>query len=208
MRAIAITGAVISGLLMTGCTTEAEQVAGDASPAGDRPAVSAPPAPAGSAPASAGPSSKAPATSPPARTSSPPRVLGPAGLGPLKLGMTRKQAEATGMIEGYETTDYLAQCGLSRVRGTTATVFIDPTRGVSYISLYGSVRTPEGIRLGSSLSAVRTAYPDWEFVLGDSDAGEGSVRVPGSSNAWYSLDIQEGKVSHLALSSDNQRCID
>jgi hypothetical protein len=218
VRAIAITGAVISAVLMTGCSSGVEQVAGDAAPAGERPAASASPGQAGSSPATTTTVTSAPAstrrssepasTSQPVRTSSPPRVLGPAGLGPLKLGMTRKQAEATGMIEGYEVADDLAHCGVSKVRGTNATVFIDPSRGVSFIGLYGTVRTPEGIRLGSSVSAVRSAYPDWDFVLGDSDAGEGSVRAPGNSKALYGIDIRNGKVSYLALSSDNQRCTD
>ncbi|MCA2212606.1 hypothetical protein [Jidongwangia harbinensis] len=224
MRAITITGAVISAVLMTGCSAGVEQVAGDAVPAGGQPAASASPslaapspaasAPAGtaavtSAPASRPTSSPPTATTRPVRTTSPPRTLGPAGLGPLKLGMTRKQAEATGLLEGYEVADYLARCGVSKVRGTSrATVFIDPSRGVSYIALYGTVRTPEGIRLGSSVSAVRRAYPDWEFILGDSASGEGAVRVPGNSNAGYQIDIEDGKVSYLALSSENQRCTD
>lgn len=135
-------------------------------------------------------------------------MLGPSGLGALQLGMTRRQAEATGLIEGWEVADYLAKCGISQVKGTDAEVFTDPDRGVSYITLYGTVRTPEGIRLGSSLGAVRAAYPDWDFALGDSDSGSGGVPAPGNSRARYGIDITDGKVSHLALASDDQRCID
>jgi len=135
-------------------------------------------------------------------------VLGPSGLGALRLGMTRAQAEGTGLIEGYEVADYLAHCGISQVKGTDAEVFIDPDRGVSSITLYGAVRTPEGIRLGSSLEAVREAYPEWDFAVGDSDSGDGGVRAPGNSRARYGIDITDGKVSHLALVSAGQRCID
>ena len=73
--------------------------------------------------------------------------------------------------------DYLAHCGISQVKGTGAEVFTHPERGVSFITLYGTVRTPEGVRLGSSLSAVRAACQlDYREVAGHLGIPEGTVK--------------------------------
>ncbi|MEV4702756.1 hypothetical protein [Actinoplanes sp. NPDC049316] len=218
VRAIAIMGAALGMALMTGCTNGVEQTGGIAAPAGEPPSSSAPAAPGTAtpsatpsrtpAPPSPSPTTASPAGSQPARTATAPRVLGPFGLGALRLGMTREQAEATGMIQGYRVEDFTGSCGIAKVRGTTATVFFTPGLGLSNIDMYGSVRTPEGIRLGSSMSAVQRAYPDWEEVLGGGDNGYGWAVTPGNGQAKYRIDVKDARVTSVDLSLKGQKCVE
>ena len=226
VRAIAITGAVMSMALMTGCNG-VERLAGNAAPVGVSPAASATASPAGSLPAPAPSRTTTPASAPtttsrspttapttppassePVRTPSPPRVLGPLGFGALRRGMTFEQARATGLIEGYEVEDFGVNCGMSKLKGTGATVFFTPGIGLSSIDMYGSVPTPQGIKLGSTMSAVQDAYPDWEVVVGEGEDGRGFADVPGNSKGTYHIEVSKAKVTYLALTYEGQRCIE
>ena len=217
MRMIRISAVLLgTALAAAACAGGPQHVDGFAQPAGAAtipPAsATATPAPATSAPTStpATPAtSAATGTSPTGTASSEPAastrpvtpLLGPNGLGELQLGMSRAEAEATGLITGYRVEDFTGNCGVSKIRGTDATVYFTPGLGLSSIAAYGSVRTPRGIRLGSTVAAVRKAYPDWDFAIGDEKNGWGWVD-------HYRIDVKDGKVSYLALAAEGQRCIE
>jgi hypothetical protein len=225
-----LTGALLlTALAATGCAPAVERLDGQAAPAGiTTPTTSTPAAtpavttPAGTPPAGTTPAgtttsgtttSGAPSRSPSASTVLPPRfrlVLGPDGLGGLRLRMTREQAEATGMIEGYEVEDFIGNCGVSRLRGFGNTVYFTPGLGLSSIHAPDGVRTPEGIRAGSTVKELKAAYPTWEAILtGDDDAHDyGWVDTPGNSKNAYRIDVKGGKVRSIALATEGQKCIE
>jgi hypothetical protein len=215
---------LLIGLTATGCGNDMERLDGLATPAGapspSRPASAAPigsptapsatPAtPATSASTSRGtPATPATSKTTTKSTSSNNLVLGPRGLGGLTLGMTRRQAEATSLIEGYEVEDFTGNCGISHLRTTGDTVYFTPGLGLSNITAPDGVRTPEGIRVGSTIKELQRAYPDWEEVLGGGDSGYGWVEVPGHSKNSYRIDVRDGKVSSVVLSTEGQKCVE
>jgi len=162
--------------------------------------------------------SDTPATLPPVATPSasgaPPSseahnalVLGPDGLGPLTLGMTRSEAEATGLVEPFLNEPNSDQClWRSRLIGApagTGTVLYSNNFGVATVDAYEGVRTPEGIAIGSSLDAVAQAYPNWQ----PSDhIRRGYVPVPGNSQLVYRIAYADGKVTQLTLQYAHQDC--
>ncbi|RZU49064.1 hypothetical protein EV385_0799 [Krasilnikovia cinnamomea] len=209
-----LAGVVLVGALaVAGCDDGPRRLDGNAAPAGGSPPTSAALAPSALAPSAPGSPAPAPSTTPPAAgpkpsTSPAALVLGPQGLGALKLGMTLEQARATGMIVGYKVEDFTGHCGISKLRGTNATVFFTPGLGLSSIDMYGGIRTPEGIRLGSSIDGVRKAYPDWEEIVGGGDTGYGWADTPGNRKAGYRIDVRKGKVDGVALALEGQKCIE
>jgi hypothetical protein len=168
------------------------------------------PAPATTAP----PSSPAatPTAAPEADSAAP--VLGPDGLGSLKLGMTRDQAEATGLVEPFRNEPSSTQClwssALTGAPAGEGTVLHSETLGVATIDAYPGVQTPEGITFGSSLAAVESAYPG--LVLHDpgfdqnSRTGRGYAPVPGNSEAVYRIVFDDATVVALTLQYGRQDC--
>ncbi|MBB3094020.1 hypothetical protein FHR83_001669 [Actinoplanes campanulatus] len=146
----------------------------------------------------------------PSQTSAAPLVLGPRGLGKLRLGMTVEEAQATGMITGYRVEEYLHNCGYAKIEagnGTGSVQFTPNGLGLSNIHAYGGISTPEGIRLGSTYTAVKKAYPDFVFVIDDrATEGNGIADTPGNSKAHYSITIDDGEVTALELGADGQLC--
>jgi hypothetical protein len=197
---------VITGLLTGGCTSGVEPLDGQAAPTGAAAPASAPTSPAATSPAAPPATSPAslPSVSPPAATP----VLGPDGLGRLKLLMTRKQAEATRLIEGYRVEDFTGNCGVAELVDRGSTVYFTPGLGLSSINAPDGVRTPQGIRVGSAISDVQRAYPDWEEILGGGDTGYGWADVPGSDGTMYRIDVRDGKVTDIALTAEGQKCIE
>ncbi|WP_067501254.1 hypothetical protein [Actinoplanes sp. TFC3] len=123
--------------------------------------------------------------------------------------MTSKQATATGMITKWEGTEE-AKCSLySSLKGyPDARVAAGSTQGVQVIDGRPGLRTPEGIGIGSSESAVRDAYSGWKVAAADDPVGDhrGFVKVPGNADAYYRMMIKNKKVSELALESADQSC--
>jgi hypothetical protein len=141
-------------------------------------------------------------------------VLGPDGLGSLRLGMTRDQAEATGLVEPFRNEPSSTQClwssALTGAPAGEGTVLHSETLGVATIDAYPGVQTPEGITFGSSLAAVESAYPG--FVLHDpgfdqnSRTGRGYAPVPGNSEAVYRIAFTDATVVELTLQYGKQDC--
>ncbi|GID96328.1 hypothetical protein Adi01nite_57400 [Amorphoplanes digitatis] len=150
-------------------------------------------------------------------------MIGPFGVGALKLGMNRKQAEATGLITkwvasapaGCSVTAHLRDRdrnpGDADVDGDEGNIFYSKERGIQAIDAHVGLHTPEGIKLGSSLDQVKTAYPDWWDADADADAegnGQDLVDVPGNPRAVYQIAINEFTVVHLALHVRQQDCFE
>jgi hypothetical protein len=169
-------------------------------------------------PTAASTTAEAPASSvpPPAdvTSASAAPVLGPDGLGSLRLGMTRDQAEATGLVEPFRNEPSSTQClwssALTGAPAGEGTVLHSETLGVATIDAYPGVQTPEGITFGSSLAAVESAYPG--FVLHDpgfdqnSRTGRGYAPVPGNSEAVYRIAFTDATVVELTLQYGKQDC--
>jgi hypothetical protein len=169
------------------------------------------PAPPSSAPTS---SAAATLTATPEPDSAAP-VLGPDGLGSLKLGMSRDEAEATGLVGPFRNEPNSDQClwrsALTGAPADEGVVLHSETLGVATIDAYPGVRTPEGITFGSSLAAVRSAYPGFHMfdptaVDSNLQTGRGYSPVPGNSEAVYRIVVDDGKVVELTLQYVRQNC--
>jgi hypothetical protein len=126
--------------------------------------------------------------------------------------MTMKQATATGLI-GTWRGDGVKSCAATELKAATGNGGTVQSgaggRGVVSIDAYGTVATPEGIRLGSSLAAVLKAYPGLQVAQGGTvrDAnGIGFIDVPGNSNASYRIQWESRKVADLTLQDDGENC--
>ncbi|WP_299955037.1 hypothetical protein [uncultured Modestobacter sp.] len=134
-------------------------------------------------------------------------VLGPEGLGSLRLGMSREQAETTGLVEPFrdeypgETCSWRA--ALAGAPAGEALVLHSENLGVATIDAYPGVRTPEGVGIGSSLAAVQDAYPSFQL---HGEFGRGQVGVPGSDRAVYRIAFVDGAVAELTLQYFDQDC--
>ena len=143
-------------------------------------------------------------------------MLGPTGYGALSLGMTKAEAQATGLTTGI-TTSGKGNCGAGDgyLAGTPTPsdvalpgrlYFSATTDRLVAIHAFRDVTTPQGIRLGSSYAQLHAAYPTWRAIGPDSTYGRGGVAVPGNPHAHYRI-VANGKVVvELSLDSDAQDC--
>lgn len=120
-----------------------------------------------------------------------PLVLGPAGLSKLRLGMSEREAAATGETLGTDDeSPGTAPCRSQEVNGVT--IHISPEHGI--VGLSGPLsrtRTAEGIGAGATIADItrvyhKVAHPE----LGTAQeqvalVGEFSAPVPGNSKAVY-----------------------
>jgi hypothetical protein len=216
MRRIVLAGTVVlSAALAAGCSSAVPHSADPGGPITASATSSTPSPSASSAPTGqASPSVRA--TTRPSRKPPAPPILGPKGFGALKLGMTSKQATATGLIVPWRGTEE-SGCSLSsHLRGgtgggnggNTGEVMLSGSTGVEVIDAYPGVDTPEGIHLGSTTAQMRKAYPDWtNFQDQDPHAeGIGAADVPGNPQATYRIWTQNGKVYELTLQLNLQNC--
>ncbi|WP_328464690.1 hypothetical protein OHA21_41525 [Actinoplanes sp. NBC_00393] len=212
MRRTVLVLAAVAGLtLITGCTESPESLDGAAAPVGGAVSRSAPtPAAVTESP------SAAPSTDPPVTTTTrPPKpkassVLGPDGLGALKLGMSFTAAKKTGLLVSDDPAAEVQGCNSNYYPKSSgdsdAAVFFNGDKGLVSFTAYRGVATPEGIKLGSSLAAVKKAYSDWDVLTGPGEDGRGWVKVPGNSKAVYNITIAEDEVVHMNLQLRDQDC--
>lgn len=169
-----------------------------------------------SAPTTATTSSAAPTTAGAAATETtrPAPVLGPDGFGALKLGMDRDEAVASGAVTPVE--EPAGGCALSQLVGApgdstpaapelgAGIVHLSSTLGVATIDAYPGVVTPEGIEIGSPVSAVDLAYPDWNP---SDNLQRGAAPVPGNDDAVYRIAFDDaGTVTEVTLQFVDQDC--
>jgi hypothetical protein len=189
---------------LTACGTSAQPIASGAistaspSATGSSPAASPTPTPTSTPTPTPKPTKAAPSKT----------VLGPFGLGPLTLGMSPKEAKATGLVGHVD--DPTPGCTTGQLKGASGNdggLYFSSSVGLAAIYSHGSIATPQGIKLGSTYAQVHAAYPKWSGIL-DGTAGRGLVKVPGNSAASYRIDISDstGKVMSLALQAADQDC--
>nr|GID89869.1 hypothetical protein Ade03nite_87930 [Actinoplanes derwentensis] len=215
-----VLAAVAGVAITTGCADAPEKVAGDAAPVGaatpTAPASpSASPRPSASASPSAVSSSSPVASREPSRSPSSAAsvsVLGPTGLGRLKVGMTKKAALATGLVEASAEE---SRCDYWRLKadptgGTLITA--SSARGIIAITVTGRIATPEGIRIGSTLAQVKRAYTDFTIRAVDAEGGFNGTGTTYAgtkdeyANVHYRFGFKDGKVGELGLEHDRQDC--
>ena len=118
---------------------------------------------------------------PPVTPTERPLSLGPDGYGAVKLGMTLKQAQATGQIEAAGKKPPCTPLHLKQSPGGKAYALI--SRNADTIAAIFAVKgmsTPEGITLGTPFPRVEKAYPGMEH--GPNGSG---VEVPGHAKTYY-----------------------
>ncbi|GIF72265.1 hypothetical protein [Asanoa siamensis] len=183
-----LAGALATLLLATACGSPVQHQAGDAAPAGQ-------PAPTTAAATPTAPTTSAPPSTKPAL------VLGPDGYGALKLGMSVKQAEATGLVGTFDNSGCrLAKLNDSPPGQARGLVHWSPEHGIVSIAGWPGLETAEGVRVGTSETEMRRIYPNWTAV----DSGRGFAAV--SDNARYRITVSDGKVTSVTLQSNNQNC--
>ncbi|WP_433206084.1 hypothetical protein ACQP00_38925 [Dactylosporangium sp. CS-047395] len=204
------TPVIASVLLLAACASPAHQT-GDAAPAGSAAAptsAAASPAAGAAGSPSAPASTKAPG-SPSGGTTA--LTLGPTGLGSLRLGMTRTQANATGMLKPDIAPD-AGDCTTTHLKGAptdAGTVTWRSDRGVVAIDAYGTtMHTPEGVHIGMSRDDMLKIYPEWHPVDGNGDDrdGRGYGKARGNPAAVYRIWTTSGQVSGVTLQRTDQGC--
>jgi hypothetical protein len=197
-RVVPLAGVLACVLLAAACSPVKHQ-SGEAAPAGS-------PAQTTAAPTARPPTTTPPTSSPPsAPATSEPRLLGPNGYGTLKLGMTERQARATGLL-----TDYTGKaCTFAYLRdastGEGLVWLSSANRGIIAIEAWGDVETPEGVHIGMSGADMRRAYPGWQSVDPGSTDGRGYAATANGA-AIYRIVVANGKVSELTLQHPHQDC--
>lgn len=134
-------------------------------------------------------------------------TLGPYGYGKVRLGMSEKQAKATGAVVLKKAGEAGSCAGwdLKALPSGKDNVglYISKKRGVALIFAAKGVKTPEGIGLGSTMTQIKKAYPGVKTAA----SGYPYVGVPGNSKAYYSFLLSKGKVYELALGLNTQDCV-
>lgn len=213
-RLAQLLGATTLVALVAACsntTTQHEDAAaGPADSVSDAPAATPPPR----ATSSASP------TSPPVKathTDPADLTIHPDHIGPLKIGMSLAAAKATGLIvvnAGQEAAGP-DTCVAAHWKGQSDRVWMvfNGRYGLRALDSFGDQKTPEAIKPGSTLAAVRRAYPHliWR-IDGDEipDAqrtrGDALVDVGKGDDAHYRINIKKGKVTDVQLESDRTGC--
>ncbi|WP_030441910.1 hypothetical protein [Actinoplanes subtropicus] len=177
----------------------------------------------GTAPAApAGPtssSSPSPAVQPVKATAADPAHLTiyPDHIGPLKIGMSLAAAKATGLIvvDTGEGASVFDGCVSAHWKGRPDRVWMvfNGKYGLRALDSFGDQKTAAGIRPGSTLAAVRRAYPHltWRIDGDETPAarrtgGDALVDVVKGDGAHYRINIQNSKVTDVQLESDRPGC--
>lgn len=136
-------------------------------------------------------------------------VLGPEGVGSLRLGMSHAEVAATGadVVFGSRHDGWASGCGIvlyderswGRTPGDTLHGAVSPRQGLEQLNATRRMVTPEGIRIGSSLSEVRTAYDRPGLEAGV------SLTIPASPETVYRLQLRR-TVSAISLERRHQDC--
>ena len=131
--------------------------------------------------------------------------------------MSLEAAKATGLIvvNARQGTPGPDTCVDAHWKGQSNHVWMvfNGKYGLRALDSFGNQKTPEGIKPGSTLAAVRLAYPHLTWRIdGDEtpDAkrtgGDALVDVVKGDGAHYRINIQKSKVTDVQLESDRTGC--
>ncbi|GIF09633.1 hypothetical protein [Actinoplanes siamensis] len=144
-------------------------------------------------------------------------TIHPDRIGPLKIGMSLAAAKATGLIvvnAGQDTSGPDA-CVSAHWTGQSdhAWMVFNGKSGLRALDSFGNQKTPEGIKPGSTLAAVRRAYPHLTWRIdgdetpdGRRTGGDALVDVVKGDGAHYRINVQKSKVTDVQLESDRAGC--
>jgi hypothetical protein len=132
-------------------------------------------------------------------------TLGPYGYGAVKLGMTVKQAKATGDV--VKKLPGVSECsGWDLKKFPTPKdsvgIYISPRVGLAAIFAAKGMKTPEGIKIGSTARQLKAAYPHIKKDF----HGYYVVTVPGDKKAYYNFAVTHGKVTEFGIALNKQDC--
>jgi hypothetical protein len=131
--------------------------------------------------------------------------------------MSLTAAEATGLVvvnagQGNPAPDACVSAHW-KGRPDSAWMVFNGKYGLRALDSYGNQKTPEGVRPGSTLAAVRRAYPHLTWRIdGDNtpDAqrtgGDALVDAVPGDGAHYRIAIEKSKVTDVQLESDRTGC--
>ncbi|MFG1977242.1 hypothetical protein ACGFJC_48605 [Nonomuraea fuscirosea] len=132
-------------------------------------------------------------------------TLGPYGYGGVKLGMTAKQARATGgVVQKMPGGGGCSGWDLKKFRTPkdSVGVYISPRVGLAAIFAAKGMKTPQGIKIGSTLKQVKAAYPRIKKDF----HGFYVITVPGNKKAYYNFSVKRGKVTEYGIALHKQDC--
>ena len=132
-------------------------------------------------------------------------TLGPYGYGAVKLGMTVKQAEATGDVvkkmpggggcSGWDLKTFPTP-------KDSVGIYISPRVGLAAIFAAKGMKTPEGIKIGSTAKQLKAAYPHIKKDF----HGYYVIKISGNKKAYYSFGVTHGKVTESSIALNKQDC--
>ncbi|MBG0832451.1 hypothetical protein HS041_32615 [Planomonospora sp. ID67723] len=131
-------------------------------------------------------------------------TLGPFGYGGVKLGMSAKKAKATRKIVRKSSASPCTGWDLKAhpTGRDNVGLYISKKLGVAMIFAPKGVKTPQGIKIGSTAGQMIKAYPE----LKQSASGYATVTVPGNPKASYSFLLSHGEIYEIALALNDQDC--
>ncbi len=141
-------------------------------------------------------------------------TLGPYGYGAIKLGMTVKQAKATGLFKKFVRDSqgclegYLKKFPTRKgPYGLEYDVYFSSDKKVGSISARKGMTTPEGIKIGSTLRQLKAAYPRMKQHIGNHPYDSYySINVPANKKAEYTFGVNNGKVAVYSLNRNRWGC--
>lgn len=137
-------------------------------------------------------------------------ILGPDGVGPIRLGMTRQAITESGAAEilvGSRHDGWRPGCRVVVYRpdvlGQVDTIngSVSKQKGLEQLSATTLMATPEGVRLGSSMAEVSSAYDLSDVVPGD------EIVVRASDTADYRIQLDPDVVVAISLELRIRSCI-
>ncbi|MEU7900328.1 hypothetical protein AB0B45_46785 [Nonomuraea sp. NPDC049152] len=131
-------------------------------------------------------------------------ALGPYGLGGVQLGMSAKDATATGKVVQKTRAGACSGWDLkAHPSGRDGVgMWISKKLGVAMIFAPEGVKTPQGIGLGSTQKQLNKAYPKLKRAA----SGFPIAKVPGNPKAYYYFLLSKNKIYEMGLALSNQDC--
>jgi hypothetical protein len=137
-------------------------------------------------------------------------VLGPDGFGAYKLGMSPEDGKTAGLAVTEPSRAKDPNCpNAATIPGQEGfpLIMFSTKHGLSAIEAKGDMHTPEGIKVDSTLAALKKAYPKLTNPLHDPNFnGENFVPVPGNPKAKYRMFVVVDTVRYVHLILADNDC--